>query len=251
MQKLKLKTNSKPICLKLGLEVKSKCQIRVVARSSKSSLVVYYDRVFDVSDKENMEIRLPQSTPMVDVVITCSKDNSGEANFRVTRFKKAKLRQYINCYKGKEVVRFIKFAQAISSQLPHLNVGDYYSDCGKYHFQILNDIEGETTPARIHNDIGFIQVNKTRMQGNTVPMNMAIFLHEFSHFFVNKIYSDETEADLNGLRMYLGLGYPIYESHKSFIEVFDHSDNSGNRERYDYIFEFVKNFDKLKFKICK
>ena len=48
-------------------------------------------------------------------------------------------------------------------------------------------------------------------------MRMAILLHEFSHFYLNDRMEDETEADLNGLLIYLALGYPRIEAYQSFF----------------------------------
>ena len=78
-------------------------------------------------------------------------------------------------------------------------------------------------------------------------MRMAILLHEFAHFYLNKNIDDETEADLNGLLIYLGLGYPRIEGYEAFLQVFEGSPTAENKKRYDVINEFIQNFEKKKF----
>jgi hypothetical protein len=49
-------------------------------------------------------------------------------------------------------------------------------------------------------------------------MRFAILCHEFSHFYVNDNMDDESEADINGLLIYLGLGYPRIEGYQAFLD---------------------------------
>jgi hypothetical protein len=75
-------------------------------------------------------------------------------------------------------------------------------------------------------------------------MRFAILCHEFSHFYVNEDMKDESEADINGLLIYLGLGYPRIEACEAFLEVFEHYPSQENKVRYDKIKNFIDNFEK-------
>jgi hypothetical protein len=55
---------------------------------------------------------------------------------------------------------------------------------------------------------------------------------------------DETEADLNGLLIYLGLGYPRIEACEAFLEVFEQYPSEENGKRYKKIENFINNFEK-------
>jgi hypothetical protein len=103
-----------------------------------------------------------------------------------------------------------------------------------------------TTPARISKVTGRIQVSKKQFDDYTVPMRFAILCHEFSHFYVNENMDDESEADINGLLIYLGLGYPRIEGYQAFLEVFKDAPNLDNKKRFDRIDNFIKNFEKNK-----
>lgn len=78
----------------------------------------------------------------------------------------------------------------------------------------------------------------------TVPMRMAILLHEFSHYYVNDDMANEIEADLNGLLIYLGLGYPRIEAHEAFLKVFISTPSEQNKLRYDRLSKFINEFEK-------
>jgi hypothetical protein len=74
-------------------------------------------------------------------------------------------------------------------------------------------------------------------------MRVAILLHEYSHFNLNSNINDEIEADLNGLTIYLSLGYPRIEGYQAFLEVFKDSPSKQNKNRYDVINNFIKDFE--------
>jgi len=98
------------------------------------------------------------------------------------------------------------------------------------------------TPARISTSNGRIQISQEAYIPFTVPMRMAILLHEFSHYYLNSDISDEVEADLNALTIYLGLGYPIKEAYAAFGETFIGSPTPLNKSRYDIIDTFIKDY---------
>ena len=75
---------------------------------------------------------------------------------------------------------------------------------------------------------------------------MAILLHEFSHFYLNENMDDEMEADLNGLLIYLSLGYPRIEGYEAFLEVFMDAPSEQNKQRYDIINKFIRDFEAKK-----
>jgi hypothetical protein len=50
------------------------------------------------------------------------------------------------------------------------------------------------------------------------------------------------EADLNGLTIYLGLGYPIKEAFSAFGETFIGYPSAQNKVRYDIIHKFIKDY---------
>jgi hypothetical protein len=148
------------------------------------------------------------------------------------------------------IAYFVDFAQRFCYNAPYLEANkSYQSDNGGFMIEYLPtiiDAKGKelTTPARISRISGRIQVSKKQFDRYTVPMRFAILCHEFSHFYVNEDMTDESEADMNGLLIYLGLGYPRIEAFEAFLEVFEHYPSQENKRRYDKIKNFIDNFEK-------
>ena len=80
----------------------------------------------------------------------------------------------------------------------------------------------------------------------TFPMRMVIMMHEFSHYYANDDINNESEADLNALMIYLGLGYPRIEAHEAFLKTFIGCDTPENAARYDLIQKFIRDFENNK-----
>ncbi len=144
---------------------------------------------------------------------------------------------------------FVKFCTRFCFNAGQLTSGVYKSSDGKYTIEYLPTIvypngRESSTPARIGVESGIIQVSQAKFRPMTVPMRMAILLHEYSHFYVNDRMHDETEADLNGLLIYLGLGYPRIEAHQSFLNTFVNVPSQQNKQRYDKIKKFIDDFEK-------
>jgi hypothetical protein len=254
MKVYELRTNNEPTSIKLGLESKRPIKSRVVVYNPSKPNTFYLDRLVNLNGKEDIEIYMPQNAEKV--VLGIQSVGAVHDDFvRITNLEKTSLKQFEKCYnRNSKVLEFIKFAQWFSENCAVLKAGTYYSENKKFRIDLLPVIvDGGrvlTTPARISNTTGRIEVSKQHFIKNTVPMRMAILLHEFAHFNLNIKQHDEIEADLNALKIYLALGYPVIEAHKAFLHVFKVSATSQNKERYEYLKEFIDNFDKLKYRIC-
>ncbi len=99
-----------------------------------------------------------------------------------------------------------------------------------------------STPARISQDRGVIEVSKARFLDITVPESVAILGHEVRHFYFNDVQEDEQEADLGALKMFLGSGYGPIDAQNAFLGVFEKSPSDENRERYELINNFILDF---------
>lgn len=145
---------------------------------------------------------------------------------------------------------FIEFSQKFSFNAGQLEANKTYrSHNGEFLIQYLPVIKNNSgsemaTPARISKTTGIIQVSKKKFKEYTVPMRMAILLHEYSHFYLNENMSSEIEADLNALLIYLSLGYPRIEAYQAFLEVFKDAPSQANAKRYDILNKFIIDFEK-------
>jgi hypothetical protein len=183
----------------------------------------------------------------------------GSGNFQVLSITKTGLPKFnsIVATFNDKVKKFIPFAQRFcfnASVLTAYDDRDYVSKNGdfkiKYSTIIQDNGKEQLTPARINKVTQVIEVSKAKFLSFTVPMRFCILCHEFSHLFLNEDMYNELEADLNGLIIYLGLGYPRFEAHETFISTFDGAGDAAAalfQQRYQYIQDFINRFDQLSY----
>ena len=183
--------------------------------------------------------------------VAAERETSFDAGYTTRGMKKIGLRRHMAVVKmgDADVSNFVKFAQKFCYNCGVLPTGrDYYSDGKKFTVQygaMLTEEDGteSSTPARIDKFTGLIEVSKRKFIGLTVPQRLCILLHEFSHLHLNEDEYNELEADLNGLTLYLGLGYPRFDALDTFITTFYNVTTDENMDRYRHIEYFVNNFD--------
>ena len=109
--------------------------------------------------------------------------------------------------------------------------------------KLYEDGEVANTPARISKNDGMIEVAKFDFERYTLPMRMAILLHEFAHFYLNTNMTDEKEADDLSLQLYLGMGYPRIDAYNVYLDVFKNAPSDLNKERYMQLKDIInKNY---------
>jgi hypothetical protein len=257
MQKFLLATKKKPLTVDLGVAVQRPCRVRVQVFNPDKPSTVYYDRWKDVDDKMDFKIKMPQSGETSRLIVGVT--NGNDDSVRVTKLRRAKLDTHAPCLNGNggksaRIKEFLKFAQEFCENAAVYDSGTYFSDKKNFridYFPMITE-NGRTlsTPARIHNGNGNMELSSRAFIPMTVPMRMAVILHEHAHFNLNEVQEDEIEADLNALKIYLGAGYPIIEAHKGFLDVFKTHPSDMNRERYEYLKNFIDNFEENKYRLC-
>jgi hypothetical protein len=251
-------TENKPANILVGLKVRKPMKVRIRAIDPNKKGACYIDRYMTIKDSQDFEIRLPQS-PKKLLILIDSPDSSDrgqtENSIRLTKLEKIKLNQYLPCLADEKTKIFIKLAKEFTENAGILSPGRYTSDNKKFIIDYLPVIveKGKelTTPARISNSTGRMEISARYFRSMSIPMRMAILLHEYSHFYMNEIQKDEIEADLNALTIYLSMGYPVIEAHKAFLETFEKHPTGTNKERYTYLKTFIDNWDSMKENICK
>lgn len=215
---------------------------------------VFTDRTKMVEGEQELFVRMPLAPNTATLSIYNKKNGNlkqGEDNtFKVVKIEKQDLDITLSKTKMDTfaVRNFVAFAQKFCYNAGWINAPkDYLSTVGGYKIEYLPFIinsKGEkmATPARISTKNGRIQVSQESFREMTIPMRMAILLHEFSHYYLNTDIANETEADLNGLTIYLGLGYPIREAYEAFGKTFIGFPTEQNKKRYDIINKFIKDY---------
>lgn len=215
---------------------------------------VFTDRWKTVDGDCTFFVRIPVSgkSAIISIYNESVGDRQDDNSFKVVDIKKLPLEKRLDVLdmSNANLRSFINFCTKFCFNAGHISSGLYKSRDGRFSIEYLPTIISSKsgkeleTPARISKDNGRIQVSQKKFVPDTIPMRMAILLHEYSHFYVNKDINNESEADLNGLLIYLGLGYPRFEGHEAFLKTFISTPSEQNKQRYDKIKAFIDDFEK-------
>jgi hypothetical protein len=232
----------------------AKNDIVVKAFTESNANTVFMSRSKLIEGQETIYVRLPLAPNMLTLSIYNKRNGNlrkaEDNSFEVVRIKKEDLQVTLARTKMDTLLvrNFVAFAQKFAYNAGWVAAPrDYLSSAGNFKIEYLPFIvssKGErmVTPARISTKNGRIQVAQQSFMRMTVPMRMAILLHEFSHYYLNSNIANETEADLNALTIYLGLGYPIREAYEAFGKTFIGYPTPQNKQRYDIIDKFIKEY---------
>ena len=224
-------------------------KIFIGLRDYKKQKTYYTKRYAFIDGVEKFFILMPQCPEIGELIVFNANNMQGlDSDFKIIDLG---VENYdIPPYNfTQKTTSFIKFAQKFSKELSYLPYSkegkNYYSKNGKYHIVLKTNIISSRggflpTPARISQLNGKIEVSYNQFNNYTVPMRMAILLHEYAHFYVNKVPRNEIEADINGLGLYLKIGYPTIDIYNVFLKVFKQSPSNQNKERYDTLDRFVR-----------
>jgi hypothetical protein len=239
------------LIIKVFTHEPTKIRIKVIDESQQDTS--FTDRYKTVDGETIFYVRMPVS-PQNALVYVYNEDNGNlmqgqDDTFEVESIVKGALEKKLDVidFSNTDVRSFVNFATRFSYNAGSLNSGNYTSDDQKFMIRYMPIIEDggeeQTTPARIDTETGIIEVSKKQFLDFSVPNRMAILLHEFSHVYLNDNVDDEVEADLNGLLIYLGLGYPRIEAFEVFAKTFMNAPTDQNKERFDQIKNFIDNFE--------
>ena len=253
---------SNPITLMIEVATNKPEKIRVIVKDNDKPFTVYTDRYASVDGTLKFYVRMPLSPPVAQINVFNEENGNLEkgedTSFKIVAFEELPLKRKLGCidFNNPEIKSFIEFSSEFSQKAGYLSAGGsvYMSEDGVFRIDYLDTIKSKggkklNTPARISQSRGNIQVSKDLFKKYTVPMRMAILLHEFSHYYLNNKMEDEVEADLNGLLLYLGMGFPRIEAFQSFLTVFQQTPTEQNKGRFDVLNQFIANFEKGRYNI--
>ena len=197
------------------------------------------ETMFTVSGSKTYYVRMPMCPDIANVIVLA--ENGVESGFEIDDVQIEELpTDYSHKYfDNDEAQSFIEFAEEFCFNASRLEAKgtSYFSDDEVFQITYLDQIKEDgqvvPTPARISQTDGMMEVSKADFLRYTVPMRMAILLHEFAHFYLNEVMEDEVEADHNSLQLYLGMGYPRIDAYNVYLDVFENSPSELNKDRYE------------------
>jgi hypothetical protein len=251
--------------IRITVRTSAATKIRLQAYDANQNNTFYTNRWHVVNGDFTFFIRMPVSglVTVIEVFNEANGQQKGDSSFKVLEITKVPLHRRLDVAdipdKG-GLKRFIKFITRFNFNAGVSPAGTYKSPGNEftviYSPVIISSQTGKpsSTPARINKQTGEMEFSMDKFIPITFPMRMALSLHEYSHFNINKNIDDELEADLNAVRIYLSLGYPVIEANEAFLDTFIKSANGpnalsevqkqANARRYFAIKEFIDNFEK-------
>lgn len=220
------------------------------------------DRIMPVYEGEVIpfEVQMPMCPRAVRATIyeetTGNRDIAQETSFRVEKVSIMGLPRFLHAIDLTHKLRvFLNFTQKFcfnAGALPTTEPGySYHSlDRGRMYKLLYlpvlldHDHGGEhATPARVDIDSQEFEVSKKKFIDMTVPERFCVMCHEYSHHHLNVDPEDEKEADLNGLSIYLALGYPPIEAIETYTSIFSTVPTDQNAfDRLPAIENFIDGF---------
>ncbi len=260
MEKLIRIGKDEEFSLVVKVSTASKQNLRVILADTTNINTEYTNRSLTVNGVATFYIQVPLSNEGTAKLIIYNEGTGNipslsDNTFKVLDCFKIPLEKRFDIidYKDSGLAGYLNFCQRFCLSAGWIPTDEYRSDDYRYIIEYLPDIISSDYPfqplntsARINKDNGIIQGSQKKFEAMTVPMRMIILLHEYSHFFVNEDIEDETEADLNGLTIYLGMGFPRIDAQNAFSEAFLGAANLMNMERNEIIQDFIAHFDESK-----
>jgi hypothetical protein len=275
--RIPIASNNDSMLLALTLKANNPAPIRIRVADAFKQNTLYTDRETVLQGKKTFYIRMPRTGKLIlaDIFNTKSGAKPVDNDPNITLVKKEifDLPTFRKTYKSNELVDCaFAFIQDFAENAGWYSAGAtgsvYRSNCNRFRIDYLDVIRDRrekipksrqepnimvpnpnfnkelTTPARISQDRGIIEVSKKYYLPKPVPERVAILAHEVGHYFINDDQHDEEEADENAIAQFLGRGYGFIDAENGFLNVFKNADTPQNRERYAKLHKQIEDFEK-------
>ena len=247
-------SNNRSMTLYITIICKGKKCLRVWAEELGKKNSKYADRVINVENARTIHFKMPV-TPKKLFFACVNVNQYDDKDFEVV-LREEPCEKY-NIYLDNDTKDFVQlainFSQVAGFTEPPPN-GIRFTDQGKkflikYDPVIVDRLSNKVlaTPARIGHNSGRIEVSAQKFMKYTVPMRFCILCHEYSHKYRNpKIgldISNEFGADINGLYIYLGVGFSKIDAICVFAKVFLTAQTDSNMQRMRKIQDYIRRFE--------
>jgi hypothetical protein len=243
-----INTAGKPVLLKVRVYAASPCVIHMIGIDPSRPNSTYFNRTNGTKSEPFTGVRefnfpMPISPDTLKFIV---KPDNDDCHVEIQDYKLSRLNQQQLWLRPDEQA-FLDFAVEFVVKAGTLPQGMYESDDGKFFINYLNDIkdyssgQSENTPARISRATGYIEINRSKFVGYTIPMRLVMLLHEFMHWRLKSRI--ELECDFNALNIFLKLGSSKTQALTAFTKVFHDKDHLV--ERTEKISKFIKEFPDL------
>lgn len=253
MQQTTINSDNRKFCLYITIKCKGKKTFRCAAGDNKP-FSKYADRTINVDGERTIYFSFPIS-PLALRLIVCNVADKNDKDFEVY-IEERPLKDYA-VWLDDKTVDFLKlglyFSQVCGFEAADAKGRKFATSNDEFkirYYPVIRDVQSGrpmSTPARIGHNSGIIDVSKAKFDKMTVAMRVCILLHEYSHKYRNPEMDlpikDEVGADINGLYIYLGLGFSKVDAIYVYANVFLKAQTPGNIDRMRKIMEYIKRFE--------
>ena len=242
----------------INIPIMTMAQERIVVKVKhpRKPHTFYFETAPLITGKDMFVIKIPKMPESVLVRVYNARNGNldFDNSFKVGKITVGPIRLgfAINKIMDDNVSRFAQFSDWFSENAAILSDRNsvYVSDDGKFRIDykdVIRDDNGNElrTPARVNSKTGVIEIAKRYYMLLTVPGRRWTNWHEFSHVWKNENASNEFEADRNATIIYLGTGNPTVEAYNGAYRIFKNSPSNLNKQRYDELNRFIRNFNKI------
>lgn len=217
--------DKKPSVIYITLEVPSQRRISIVGYDANKKDTVYFARSKSISGRQTIEIPMP----LVPEVLTLDINQQGGGFGAYINILDVKVKDFPNVTSAfpKNTLEFYNFIKVIAEKTGTLKPGFYISKDENFVVWVKEDLDGDSTPARVNRRTGVTKWNLSKMRDFTVYMRVFIGLHEYFHYALQT--TDEVACDTNALKVYLSMGYPKSEANYAMTKIFDNSPEAIKR----------------------
>lgn len=141
----------------------------------------------------------------------------------------------------------LDFAKEFSDNYKRLTVGNYFSSKKTYHIKyltkVVDNITGKqlTTGARISNDTGIIQFDKSLFKSKEYTSDFIFYIIIWCVSCVNQSNKgDVKSADKNAIKYYLKTGRSKKNIAMGYVKLFSSVSTDLNKERIELIFQMLE-----------
>lgn len=254
-------TDGRPCTLEIKIRSLSAARLHLVVWDKNQASTVLTDRplICHPNDEKVWEVPMPVCGQNLLISVWDEANPNGQLSdsgatiqdIRLTRLKTYPLAiDWGNPKMGQAIKLGKKFCYNLG-WLPANEQGKAYCSPDKslkiILFPELQDPKSgkeSVTPMRISQWTKVMEASQKMCVPYSVPGRAVMFFHEFCHEYENHDPTWELEADLNGLSIYLGLGFSRYEALKIYQDIFYKVDTDANIGRLTHIEDFINNFEK-------
>ena len=258
MYTTEFESNNNKFSLLITIQSKGNKIVRIWAEDKGKKNSKYADRLIEINGSRSIYFSFPISPKNLKICIV-NIDDIKDKDFQVTLLE-TKLRDF-NIWMDEDTIDFLglslPFSQVCGFEYATPKGRIFTNKDKKFKIKFMDVIRDYPsgaimkTPARIGHKSGRIEVSKAAFDKYTIPMRMAILLHEFSHVFknpkINLEISNEIGADINALYVYLGLGFSKIDAITVYANVFLKAQTKGNVERMRKIMDYINKFEEEDF----